>query len=78
LHQLARFSVDASNLTLPIMLVIAIGFLAHWMPDRVWDAALNGFVRLPALAQACVLFALAIGLHSVASSDVAPFIYSRF
>jgi hypothetical protein len=48
------------------------------MPDRLFEIALNAFARLPAPAQACLLFALALGLYFVASSDVVPFIYSRF
>ncbi len=76
--QLLTFTVGKSNLALPLALVIALGFLAHWIPDGLFEIALKGFVRLPAPAQACVLFALAMGLYFVASSDVAPFIYSRF
>ncbi|MCI0489348.1 MAG: MBOAT family protein [Blastocatellia bacterium] len=76
--QLLAFTADTTNLALPVALLILLGFIAHWTPDRVWSAARTGFVRLPALAQACALVLLAMGLYSVASSDVAPFIYSRF
>lgn len=78
LRQLSTFSTDTTNLGLPLGLLIAGSLAVHWLPDRMFQSALNGFVRLPAPAQACVLFALALGLYSVASSDVVPFIYSRF
>jgi D-alanyl-lipoteichoic acid acyltransferase DltB (MBOAT superfamily) len=78
LSQLFGFTGDTSNLALPLTLVIALGFIAHWMPDSWFQIARNGFVRLPAPVQACVLFAMALGLYFVASSDVVPFIYSRF
>jgi hypothetical protein len=63
---------------LPLALLIVGGYAFHWQPDGLFQIALNGFVRLPALAQAGVLFVLTLGLYSVASSDVVPFIYSRF
>jgi alginate O-acetyltransferase complex protein AlgI len=78
LRQLMSFSADTSNLGLPLVLLIVGGYAFHWLPDGLFQIALNGFVRLPAPAQACVLFVLALGLYSVASSDVLPFIYSRF
>ena len=78
LKQLLTFTTDTSNLSIPLTLVIALGFIAHWLPDGWFEIARRGFVRLPAPVQACALFALALGLYFVASSDVVPFIYSRF
>ena len=78
LNQLATFTTDASNLAAPITVMIALGLVAHLLPDRLLDATRNSFVRLPATVQACVLFALALGLYFIASNDVVPFIYSRF
>jgi len=78
LSHLLTFTTDTSNLTISLTLVIALGFIAHWIPDGWLEIARNGFVRLPAPVQACALFALALGLYFVASSDVVPFIYSRF
>jgi D-alanyl-lipoteichoic acid acyltransferase DltB (MBOAT superfamily) len=78
LRQLTAFHTDTANLAAPVVLIIVFGFAAHFLPDRSWESLQKGFIRLPALAQACLLFALAIGLYFVASSDVVPFIYSRF
>jgi D-alanyl-lipoteichoic acid acyltransferase DltB (MBOAT superfamily) len=78
LRQLSKVTVDTSNLPIPVVLLVTLGFAAHWRPDRLSDLARDGFVRLPATAQACVLFALAVGLYFLASTDVVPFIYSRF
>jgi hypothetical protein len=61
-----------------VILVMMIGLAAHWMPDSICERTRDWFTRLPALVQAVALAALASGLYSVASSDVAPFIYSRF
>jgi alginate O-acetyltransferase complex protein AlgI len=78
LSQLFTFTTGTSNLAYPMVVIIALSFIAHWMPDSGFDLARNGFVRMPAPFQAGVLFALALGLYFVASSDVVPFIYSRF
>jgi alginate O-acetyltransferase complex protein AlgI len=78
LRQLGQFTVDTTNLNAPILLLIALGFTAHWLPERIWEKAQAGFTRLPAPAQALLLFGLSVGLYFVASSAVAPFIYTRF
>lgn len=78
LRQLTAFSTDTTNLGLALGLLILGSLAAQWLPDSLFKLALNGFVRLPAPAQACVLFVLALGLYSVTSSDLVPFIYSRF
>jgi alginate O-acetyltransferase complex protein AlgI len=78
LRQIATFTTDTSNLALPVALLIAFGVLVHWIPERMFETARNRFVRLPAMAQASALFALAFGLYLVASSDLVPFVYSRF
>lgn len=76
--QLTMLSADTANLPMAVVCVMMIGFIAHFVPDRVWEKSRDGFARLPAIAQACAIAAVAAGLYSVASSDVAPFIYSRF
>ena len=78
IRQVFAFTGGMSNLTPPVALVMVLGFISHWLPERLYVGATGGFIRLPSPAQACVLFALAVGLYFVASSDIAPFIYSRF
>jgi D-alanyl-lipoteichoic acid acyltransferase DltB (MBOAT superfamily) len=78
LKQLTQLTADHTNLGLPILLLVAIGLLCHWLPDRPWEAARKLFIKLPSPLQAALLFIIAIGLYFVASSDVVPFIYARF
>lgn len=78
LKQLAAFSLDTANLAAPVVGIMALGFAAHFLPDRLWHSSQSLFARMPALAQAGLLFALGVGLYFVASSDFVPFIYSRF
>ena len=69
---------SAANLPPAVLVVLALGFAAHFVPDTLFNTIRNGFVRLPAIAQAGLLFGLCVGLYAVASSDVMPFIYARF
>jgi alginate O-acetyltransferase complex protein AlgI len=78
LRQLGQFTVEATNLNAALVLLIAVGLSAHWLPERIWSTTQTGFTRLPAPAQALLLFGLSMGLYFVASSEVAPFIYTRF
>jgi alginate O-acetyltransferase complex protein AlgI len=78
LKQLAAFSTDTANLAAPVVGILGAGFATHFVPDRLWHLSQTLFERMPAAAQASLLFALAIGLYFVASSDFVPFIYSRF
>ncbi|MGH9762439.1 MAG: hypothetical protein ACREAC_16580, partial [Blastocatellia bacterium] len=78
LGQLGQLTVDTSNVTSQFLIVLAIGYAAHWTPLKLWNWARDGFSRFPAPVQAVLLFALCVGLYKVASSDVAPFIYARF
>jgi alginate O-acetyltransferase complex protein AlgI len=78
LRQLTTFTTDTSNLALPVVLMIVLGLLAHWIPESMFETARNQFIRLPAMVQASALFALAFGLYLVGSSDFVPFVYSRF
>jgi alginate O-acetyltransferase complex protein AlgI len=78
IKQIGRGSVDFTNLNAGILWLIAGGLLMQWLPSGIWTTTQRGFTRLPAPAQALLLFGLSLGLYAVASSDVAPFIYTRF
>ena len=78
LRQLAAFSIDTANLAAPVAGIIALGFAAHFLPERLWHSSQSLFARMPAAVQASLLVALGVGLYFVASSDFVPFIYSRF
>jgi D-alanyl-lipoteichoic acid acyltransferase DltB (MBOAT superfamily) len=69
---------SAQNLPATTLAVMALGFVSHFIPNRLLASTRNGFVRLPAVAQAAILFGLCVGLYAVASTDVMPFIYARF
>src|SRR5215471_4715268 len=78
LRQAGKLTWGTANLTGGVLLLAAIGFIAHWSPRALFDGACSGFSKLPAPVQATLLFGIGMGLYYAASTDVAPFIYSRF
>jgi D-alanyl-lipoteichoic acid acyltransferase DltB (MBOAT superfamily) len=78
LRQAGKLTWGTANLTGAVLVIAAIGFLAHWSPRALFDNVCKGFARLPAPVQATLLFGIGMGLYYAASTDVAPFIYSRF
>lgn len=67
-----------TNLSRGVVLVIALGFVTHLLPDDLYQRARRLFASLPAPAQGGVLFLVALLLKKVASSQVVPFVYFQF
>lgn len=66
------------HVPLTVLLVLLLGFAAHYSP-RAWYPRLQArFSLLPAPVQGAVLAALGGGLMLVASEDVVPYIYFQF
>ena len=64
--------------TTSVVLAIAVGILGQYLRPGMVTATLEGFRRLPALAQAaCVGVALML-INTLGPEGVAPFIYFRF
>jgi alginate O-acetyltransferase complex protein AlgI len=61
-----------------VLLVLLLGFAAHYTPRGLYRGGLERFVKLPAPAQGALLAALGGGLMLVASEDVVPYIYFQF
>ncbi|HYE75455.1 MAG TPA: MBOAT family O-acyltransferase, partial [Blastocatellia bacterium] len=78
LRQLRTLTTNTANLALPIIILLALAFIAHWIKQEWFGLLQQSFTRLPAPAQAIILLGIAFGLYFVASSDVVPFIYARF
>jgi alginate O-acetyltransferase complex protein AlgI len=78
LYRIASLSVSFANVSKGLWMILAIGFLAHYVPKKWYDFSLNLYVRAPFYAQAAALAALVIGLQYVAQTGATPFIYNRF
>ena len=78
LSRIASLSFSFSNVSAPLLLVLAVGLLAHYIPKLWYEKSLEFFVKAPFYAQAAVLLLLVFGLQSVISSGATPFIYTKF
>ncbi len=78
LKQLAVGGFHTQNLSRTILLCLLAGFATHLLPEREFDRLRDRFVRLPAVAQGVVLFAVALVLREVSSTAVVPFVYFQF
>lgn len=61
-----------------VMMLIALGYVLHFLPDRLEWRAKRTFVKLPIWCYAIALLALIYVIIQVKSSDIQPFIYFQF
>lgn len=78
LDQIATGGWETTNVTGPLLLVMAVGFVTHLFPRRGFEWFRERFVALPAAAQGAALVLLGLALRQVATQDVQPFIYFQF
>jgi D-alanyl-lipoteichoic acid acyltransferase DltB (MBOAT superfamily) len=78
LEQIATGGWETTNVTGPLLLVMAVGFGTHLFPRRGFEWFRERFVALPAAAQGAALVVLGLALRQVATQDVQPFIYFQF
>jgi alginate O-acetyltransferase complex protein AlgI len=78
LGRIASLTASAANLSGPLLLILAIGALAHYVPKKWYELSLGLFARAPFYAQAAALALLVIGLQYVAQTGATPFIYNKF
>jgi hypothetical protein len=67
-----------TNLSGPILGVLALGVVTHWISDEWLDDIRERFARTPALVQGIVLAIAALALHAAASTGAQPFVYGQF
>ena len=73
--QLFRQLVDGYR---AVFILMAIGFVLHFLPDRWETACQRGVVRLPLVGQALLLLVVIYAVIQVKTSDIQPFIYFQF
>jgi D-alanyl-lipoteichoic acid acyltransferase DltB (MBOAT superfamily) len=78
LHRLAEGSFYHPNVDRRVLLVLAAGLIGHFIPTRWFSALRAGFCRLPALAQAALLFGVLLLVRRVSSAEAVPFVYFQF
>jgi D-alanyl-lipoteichoic acid acyltransferase DltB (MBOAT superfamily) len=61
-----------------VFLLIAVGYLVHFLPEKVKESYRGFFIRTPLAGQLVFLLLLAVVLWQMRSTAVMPFIYFRF
>ncbi|WP_300727429.1 MBOAT family protein [uncultured Bacteroides sp.] len=61
-----------------VFVLMGIGFILHWCPDKWQDACSRGMIKTPLVGQALILIALIFLVIQIKSSDIQPFIYFQF
>lgn len=76
-RRLGSMQFTTGNLATPVVIVLALGYVAHWVPRSALEKIYSGWNWLPSPAQAIVILSVALGLYFVSSSNV-QFIYGNF
>ena len=61
-----------------VMVLMVLGFVLHFIPDRIENRCKQAFVRLPMFCYVIALVVMVIIIVQVKSSDIQPFIYFQF
>ena len=77
LRRLGVMQFATGNLVVPVLTVLATGYLAHWFPSRALERVGRGWVWLPAPLQAAIVLVVAFGLYYISGTE-AQFIYGNF
>ncbi|HYX31104.1 MAG TPA: MBOAT family protein [Pyrinomonadaceae bacterium] len=77
LARLGAWQFSAANLARPVLFVLLLGYVVHWLPRRAFDSIFTLWHWLPSPAQAVVIVTIALGLYYVSSTNV-QFIYGNF
>ena len=76
--RLGTLSSYHPNLPGSVILVLALGLLSHFTPERWYQKAQRVFIEAPVPAQAAWLGCIALILKEMATSDAVPFVYFQF
>lgn len=78
LSRIATLTLHHPNLHLNLMLVLALGIVSHFVPDRWFNSIRDSFIRARFPVQGLALTAVALLLRRMASADAVPFVYFQF
>jgi D-alanyl-lipoteichoic acid acyltransferase DltB (MBOAT superfamily) len=78
LSSLTHWSGPLPSLSWQITLIMALGFLTHFMPDRMQAKLEAGWERVPALAQGVALAAAILLFYGLRPPGLTPFVYFQF
>jgi D-alanyl-lipoteichoic acid acyltransferase DltB (MBOAT superfamily) len=63
---------------LPVLILIASGYILHFLPVTIKEAYRGLFIRMPLVIKFLIVIGVAILLNKVGTEVLQPFIYFRF
>ena len=61
-----------------IFVLIMVGYIVHFLPDRIKESYRGFFINIPVPAQVAITIIIAVMLYQMRLTEVVPFIYFRF
>jgi D-alanyl-lipoteichoic acid acyltransferase DltB (MBOAT superfamily) len=61
-----------------VILLMIVGYIIHFLPERVKESYRGFFIRIPLFAQLVIVLLIAVMLYHMRTAEVMPFIYFRF
>ena len=61
-----------------VFLLMAAGYLIHFLPEKVKESYRGLFIKVPLAAQFIIVLLIAVLIYQMRSATVMPFIYFRF
>lgn len=77
LKRIGELQPGVGNLATPVLTVLALGYLSHWLPKDAFERVRGGWNWLPAPVQAALILTVGIGLYYLSGTE-AQFIYGNF
>ena len=78
LERMTHLTVTHPNLSPKVLAILALGFVTHFLPNRVIEQMKGKFLDSPAVLQGVALAAIAYVLHFASGAKAEPFIYGQF
>ena len=61
-----------------VFLLILIGYIIHFLPEKIKESYRGFFIKIPLTAQLAVIMLIAVFLYQIRTTEILPFIYFRF
>ncbi len=61
-----------------VFLLMAVGYLIHFLPEKFKESYRGVFIKIPLPAQFAIIMVIAVMLFQMRADEVMPFIYFRF
>jgi hypothetical protein len=78
LGRIWSLTASLANISLPILVVMGVGVVAHYLPKKWHEWSMERFAAAPFYVQAAAMVLLVLAIEYVAMTGAAPFLYTRF